>query len=203
MDEIWRDIKGYEGIYTISNTGRLRSLDKKVGCAYGATRTFPGRIIELYTKDRYARARLADYKGNSKLMYIHRLVAKAFIDNPHDLPEVNHIDENKLNNNVNNLEWCDREYNNSYGTRLERQLKNHDYKKSAIKISETKRTVKYSGIYQMDLEGNIIAKWKTIKEAVKYISASYYGISACCRGKARTTGGYTWRYADEHRILHS
>ena len=103
--EIWRPIAGYEGLYEVSDQGRVRSLwfgkskilmPMKVGHGY--------HQVKLY-KD-----------SNSKNMYVHRLVAEAFIPNPQALPQINHIDENKLNNAASNLEWCTASYNINYGT---------------------------------------------------------------------------------------
>ena len=108
--EIWKDIENYDGIYQISNFGRVKSLSRQ---------TKSGKYKEIIKKPSLAGRgyyRLALCKnGKPKYYYIHRLVAKAFIPNPNNLPLVNHKDENKLNNNVNNLEWCDSEYNMNYG----------------------------------------------------------------------------------------
>lgn len=99
MVEVWKDIEGYEGLYQVSNMGRVKSLIK-------------GIILKQWTdKDGYRQVGLL-----KKTFKVHRLVAKAFIENPDDLPLVNHKDENKANNNITNLEWCTNEYNLSYGT---------------------------------------------------------------------------------------
>lgn len=109
MEEIWKDIKGYEGKYQVSNFGRVRSL------RFGKERV----LVGVKDKDGYLLVNL--YKGgkhyNGK---IHRLVAEAFIPNPDGLPQVNHKDECKSNNAVSNLEWCDAKYNINYGTCIER-----------------------------------------------------------------------------------
>ena len=112
MEEIWKEVEGYNGRYEISNLGRVRSYaqDRKSGKIKTGNQTAKGyRSILLY-----------DGKGNSKWFPVHRLVAAAFLDNPDNLPQVNHKDENKLNNCSENLEWCTNEYNVRYGTRNER-----------------------------------------------------------------------------------
>jgi hypothetical protein len=112
---------------------------------------------------------------------IHRLVAKAFIPNPHNLPCVNHKDENKLNNNVNNLEWCDHAYNNSYGN-------NAPLKKMAEAVR--KKVVMY------DTDGNLIAEFDSATEAQRKTGIKQSNISKCCLGRKyfRTAGGYVWKF---------
>lgn len=110
MNEVWKDIVGYEGFYKISNFGNVKSFH------YGKE-----YLLKLgIEKDKlYHKVSLNKY-GKIKTIRVHRLVAKAFIPNPYNLPDVNHKDENKQNNMVQNLEWCDKEYNNNYGTKIER-----------------------------------------------------------------------------------
>ena len=127
MIEEWRPIPGYEGLYEVSNTGRVRSLDK-----YDSMNRFlRGRILRLFTDGLgYLRAQLYS-NSKRKSFLVHRLVAQAFIPNPDNLPQVNHRDENPSNDSVDNLEWCDGKYNVNYGTRIDRirdiRLKNGTY----------------------------------------------------------------------------
>lgn len=107
MEEIWRPIEGYEGLYEVSSYGRIRSLMKSI------------ILRPKKEPSGYLRCNLYLNK-NMKTVSIHRLVAQAFIPNPDNLPQVNHMDEDKTNNRVDNLEWCDSKYNNDYGTRKER-----------------------------------------------------------------------------------
>lgn len=117
--EEWRDIPGYEGIYQVSNLGRVRSLDRKVHHWKGGFSLIKGRILTPNKQNTKGYYRV---KLDNKYRAVHRLVAMAFIPNPDNLPQVNHKDENKLNNNVNNLEWCDNKYNTNYGTSIQRQI---------------------------------------------------------------------------------
>ena len=112
MIEEWRPIEGYEGLYEVSSYGRVRSLDKYVKSGYGSYRLRKGKILSPGIRpDGYLVVSL-----QYKMFRVHRLVAQAFILNPDNLSQVNHKDENKANNRVDNLEWCDSKYNNNYGT---------------------------------------------------------------------------------------
>ena len=118
IEEIWRPIEGYEGLYEVSNTGLIRSLDRFVG----NRNRIKGKILSIrIEKDGYCSVALSK-DGKIKRYKIHRLVAQAFLQNPDNLPQVNHKDEDKLNNSVENLEWCTAKYNINYGTRQERAI---------------------------------------------------------------------------------
>lgn len=120
MSEIWKPVVNYEGLYEISNLGSLRSCEHKVPVShrgYNGYRTVHQQICKTgINKFGYEVVKLCKNR-KYKQAFIHRLVAQAFIPNPDDLPQVNHIDENKLNNCADNLEWCTRKYNCNYGTR--------------------------------------------------------------------------------------
>ena len=123
MSEEWRPIEGYEGLYEVSSYGRVRSLDRYVKTCYEAYKLHKGKILSpAKDKNGYLKVHLC-CNGKHNIIRVHRLVCKAFIPNPDNLPEVNHKDEDKTNNSVDNLEWCDHSYNISYGTRTERQKK--------------------------------------------------------------------------------
>lgn len=164
--EIWKNVKDYEGLYQVSNLGRVKrvSYNKilKPSCnKYGYL------IVGLYKN------------GKSKSHYIHRLVANEFITNPNNLPCINHMDENKFNNTVENLEWCTHKYNSNYGTAAKRMGIKH--RKKVIQIS---------------LSGKIINVWNSIIDAVKKTNTNYGDISACCKNKRKTAGGYIWKYLE-------
>lgn len=117
-EEIWRPIDGYEGLYEVSNTGLIRSLDRFVG----NRNRIKGKILSIkIEKTGYCSVALFKY-GKMKRYLVHRLVAKTFIPNTEGLPQVNHRDENKRNNRVDNLEWCDSKYNINYGSRTQRSI---------------------------------------------------------------------------------
>ena len=186
MKEIWADVPGYEGLYQISSLGRVKSLDR----ISNDGKTRHGRIISTKENNRgYVQVHL--YRdGFCRMKLLHRLVAEAFIQNPDNLPQVNHIDEDKSNNSAINLEWCTNLYNRRYGTGYQRSVDGHDYKK----ISETNK----KPVIQYDMDMVEIKRWPSILEAVKSFGkdgrfSSF--ISAVCKGKRNQAYGFKWRYA--------
>lgn len=190
MQEIWKDVTRYEGRYKISNFGNLKSLDMVVKCRGGKSRLVSGSIL----KKRYAPNGYIQYvlckDGKKEYLYAHRLVAMAFIPNDNNkLNQINHIDENKHNNHVDNLEWCTQHYNNTYGTKIERQLRNTDY----IEIGK-KQSVP---VNQFTKDGMLVRKWPSISEVKRVLKLSASDISCCCRNiKVKTVGGFKWEYAE-------
>ena len=124
MQEEWRQIKGFEGLYEISNLGNVRSLDRLCRMKNGKTRMHKGRTLKPGRDGGGYEFVVLRKDGLSLNRKIHRLVAEAFIPNPDNKPCVNHKDLNRANNCVENLEWCTVKYNNCYGTRIERVKEN-------------------------------------------------------------------------------
>lgn len=178
MKEIWKDIKDYEGLYQVSNFGNIRRIK------FINNKVEKDKITILKpNKSIYLQIMLCK-NGKTKRKYIHRLVAEAFIENPNNYPYVNHKDENKHNNNVNNLEWCTRVYNMNYGTVKERISESH--KKENLKAR--KAVIQYSK--GMD----IIKIYNGICEAEKNTNINRCSIIRCCKNKQRTAGGFIWKY---------
>ena len=163
MKEIWKSVVGFEGLYEVSDQGRVRSLVKR------NNRWKPGVLSPSKTHDGYLRVCL--YKdGHGKTFKVHRLVACAFLPNPLNLPEVNHINEDKTNNSVENIEWCDRKYNVDY--------------------SQSK------AVHQIDLTtGKVLATFKSISEAERQTGIYQSNICFVCSGRHKSAGGYYWRFA--------
>lgn len=180
-EERWLPVAGFEGYYEVSDQGRVRSVDRVVTFKDGVTkRATRGKLLTLSAWNgagNYLSVPLCK-GGKTKKYGVHRLVATAFIPNPDNLPEVNHKDENKNNNRVENLEWCDRQYNNTYGTA-----------KMRAAITQGKP------VLQLDENGEIINAWPTAGMAAAFTKATQGGIDGCCRGENKTSGGYGWRWA--------
>ena len=172
--EIWKDVPGYIGLYKVSNYGRIKSLSRKIVRNKNVVNI--GNIIMRQSiSNKYYSVML--YKDNTKNRYlVHRLVATAFIPNPENLPQINHKNENKLDNCVDNLEWCTSKYNNNY--------------KNKVKIGALKHK---KAINQYDKKGNFINSFNSGLDASKSTGINATCISLCRKGKLKTAGGFIWK----------
>ena len=128
--EVWRDVTGYEGLYKVSNKGNVFSVVRKDSMG----RECGGRTLKQL-RDKVGYLRVTLYKNDArKHKFIHRLVLEAFVPNPNNYPEVNHRDEDKANNCVENLEWCTSKYNNNHGTRIEKSARTNSKKIRAVNV---------------------------------------------------------------------
>lgn len=151
--EIWKEIEGYEGLYEVSNLGNVKSLNKRKGRILKPAKNNKGYLyVNLFKQ------------GKVKKHFVHRLVAKAFIENPDNLPQVNHKDEDKTNNNISNLEFCDCQYNIDY--------------------SQSKQV--------LCVETGLI--YTSTNEVERELGFRNQNISSACNGKLKQAYGYTWRY---------
>ena len=186
--EEWRDIEGYKGLYQESNTGKVKSLNYRG--------TGKERILKGYDNGKgYLRVDLCK-EGKVKQPLVHVLVATAFLENPNNLPEVNHKDENKQNNCVDNLEFCSKSYNVNYGTRNKKvaeKLKGRKFSEETIKkISKP--------VFSVDKESGLIMWWQSAHEAERQTGIAQASICACCIGKRKSAGGHIWFYADSEEV---
>lgn len=164
--EIWKDCKGYEGRYQVSSKGRVYScINDKIMKQQLNCHGYYGVI--LYNK-----------YGKAKRESVHRLVALAFIENPEHFPLVNHKDENRTNNNVDNLEWATHKYNSNYGTAQERHSINRGKK-----------------VFQYDLDMNLINTFNSVRRAEEYTHHDRKGITISCKTKESYANFY-WRYEE-------
>lgn len=164
-NEYWKQIDdiGTYNTYYVSNKGRISNQNGKI-------------LKQQIDKYGYSRIMLRNKNGKRKFMLVHRIVAQAFIPNIKNLECINHKDENVLNNDVENLEWCDKKYNNTYGSRIERASKSCKKKVQCI-------------------ETGII--YDSAKDIEKILKINHSHISDCCKGKRNKTGGYSWRFVNE------
>ena len=161
MEEIWKDKKDYEGHYQVSNWGRVKSIK------FGKERILkPQKNTSGYLC-------VTLCKNNNQCQFeVHRLVAEVFLPNPNNYKEVNHKNEIKTDNRVENLEWCDRKYNQNYGTRTEKCSKK---------------------VYQYTLDGKFVKEWKSTAECGRN-GYNYGNVAACCRGKLKKYKNFIWKY---------
>jgi len=179
--EKWKDIKGYEGIYQVSDKGNVKSLERIVTEKNGKTKKLKERTLKpVINNNGYCELILHKNK-KYKHYRVHRLVAEAFIENPNNYPIINHKDGNRRNNIKENIEWCTYKYNYNYdkkekpcwykGKRIDQYDENMEYIKT------------YNSLYEIEKEYNV----------------SRTAIRFCCLGKNKTCRGYIWRYADEDK----
>lgn len=188
MDEIWKDIRGYEGKYQVSNLGNVKSLSRRIKCKnkrYRIIKSFNIRLLIM--KNNYLFVNLWN-NNKCKRVLVHRLVAETFIPNPENKPEVNHIDGNKQNNCVDNLEWCTKSENtkHSYNIGLREAQKNN--------ISINNKLIKSKPVLQYDLEGSFIKEYSSVSQAAMYNNFSQGAISNVCRHERKQAYNYKWEY---------
>ena len=176
VNENWRDIKGYEGLYKVSDTGAIKSLPRN------GTVNHERILKPKVDKDGYLTITLRK-NDKPKTFRIHRIVAQSFIPNYHNKTQVNHIDGNKSNNNVNNLEWCTALENQRHAwvTGLQSKRFGEDNDKSKVVIQYT-------------LNGEKIRKFNSCREVGRLLGYNHSCISACCTGRYKQSYGYIWKY---------
>lgn len=176
---IWKSVKDYEGLYEVSNTGKIKSVTRKRKFGKGY-RIFEGKELKLQNdKDGYKKISLHN-NVKRKRFFVHRLVAIAFINNQEGKPVINHKDGNKQNNHVDNLEWVTNSENDIHAF------------KTGLRQPNCGGTSKE--VVQYDLDGNKIGEYTSISEASRINDISIQMISYCCNGKCKTGKGFVWRF---------
>ncbi len=174
--EVWKDIEGYEGLYQVSNFGRVKSLNYHQTGKEGLKQTKKNRCGYLFVQ--------LFKNSHKKNLTVHRLVGAAFIPNPENLPCINHKDCNRTNNNVSNLEWCTYEYNTNYGDCIKKRIETKN--KRGVIGAEKK-------VVQVSLDNVPIKIWSNIKKT-ESIGTDASRVSKCCRGIKKSHRGYKWLF---------
>ena len=172
MEEIWKDVEGFEGLYQVSNDGRIKSFKqwKRAGC--------PQEFILKPSISNAGYLQVTLYKDHIRSKFlVHRLVASAFVQNPSNLPHINHLDENKRNNRAENLEWCTAAYNNNYGTARFRAI-----------LSSSMMVDQYLP------SGQFLARYVCIAVASEITGIPKNRIKSCCIGECLSGNGFVWKY---------
>lgn len=181
MEELWKPVTGYEGLYEVSNLGHVKRTQSTVVSKNGVVKHIKSRLLKPLRFDgagNYLGVTLSK-NGIQSRKSIHRLVAFAFVENPNpsEFVEVNHKNENKHDNRACNLEWCSHSYNNSYGT-----------------LPMRKSTKSGKPVIQF-INGKPINRWPSATWASKATGIPQSGIRMCCLGICHTSGGYKWKFA--------
>lgn len=175
--ETWKEVRGYEGLYEVSDLGRVRSLGRECNSKNNSRQRKKARIlVQEVTIHGYCRVRLFDAEGKAKHWPVHRLVMREFAGDSN--LQINHKNEIKTDNRLINLEYCTSKENCNYGTRNE-------------KIGGYQNNIP---VKQMDTDGNTLREFYSITNAAKFIGLSTTSIKLCCDGKLKTAGGYKWEF---------
>ena len=210
VEVVRKPVKGYEGYYEVDQFGRVFSVERVISVDDNGRKyekTVSGK--QCLKNNGYKSVSLTK-GGETKSLYVHRLVAEAFIQNPDNLPMVNHKDEDKTNNFMDNLEWCDAEYNNTYGTKTSRQASkirgvqhtDEQNKKISASMKEYYKTHSSKSIGRISekrkgvigIRGSEILLFKCVKDAANAVLGSRANIVRSCNSKTRTAYGYKWMW---------
>ena len=191
--EIWKDIEEFKGLYQVSNLGNVRSLDAMINCkgARGIDKHIrKGRILKkTIGTTGYYNVNLSK-NSKVKLSRVHILVAKAFIPNPNNYKLINHKDGNKLNNKVENLEWCNYTHNIKEAYRI--GLRKNKYKNKYGKDAQFSKP-----LLQFSLNGEFIKEWENANQVKRELGYCAENIRSVCKGRRKAANGYKWKYKEE------
>lgn len=201
MYEKWRDIKGYEGLYQISNLGNIKSLTR-IEYTYNylkkekIKRVRKEKLISSNNNVKRYKIVSLTKNGKTKTFTIHRLVAQTFIPNPENKPQVNHINGIKTDNRVENLEWCSASENIIHAYKNNLLTSSQKQKEAAKKTIKKAAKAKRRKVYQLTMEGKKIKLWNSMYELYKKYNYSWGTIRKVCIGQQEFAYGYKWKYKE-------
>ena len=191
MNDEWKHVVGYEGRYKVSSSGIIISIQRTVSNGPTTSRVVDGCTLSQQNNGKgYYTVNLSK-NGRAKKEYVHRIVAKAFLDNPNSYKEVNHKDENKQNNSVSNLEWCTSSYNKRYGSFIERIITSRN---------KSKKGGYEKPVYKYDRNGSLLDEYKSIADASRKTGISEENIRSAIKGKSKSAHGFQWSRTKHNKI---
>lgn len=195
-NETWRDIPSYEGIYQVSNLGRVKSLARVLNRGRGKYLRPPIVMTPPINGHGYQQVTLYDKNGKGKILGVHQLVALCFLDNPQNYGDIDHINTIKTDNRKENLRWCTRKMNmNNPITKSMLDSKRLSYCHEDWYIEKQRNSQPHSKkIAQKSISGEILKVWNTISDAARFMGVSTQAISRCCNGIVNTSCGYIWEF---------
>ena len=193
MEEIWKNIEGYPN-YQVSNMGRIKRLST------GYYRRTEKILKPQLQNNGYLHIKLSQ-KDKTKCILVHRLVAQVFIPNPNNKPQENHINEDKTNNRVENLEWCDRKYNINYGNGISKRVKTNKENGTYKKIGEINSKIRSKSILQFSKDNSFIRRWDCIMDVQRELGYDNKQICSCLKNRQKTAKGFKWVYADDYERI--
>lgn len=191
MKEEWKPVVGWESTHKVSNLGRVKSIHRTIICSDGRKIEYPEYELKQHEWCGYMKVHLNCGKKR-KWEYVHRIVGQAFLDNPDNLPCINHKDYNRSNNIADNLEFCTYKYNNDYSNSTQKMLEASRKVKSWEKAVPKSVEITSKPVLQFTLDGRFVAEYPSTQEAARQTGAKH--ICCVCNGKRKSAAGYIWRY---------